>query len=68
MIKKVFVFTDFASGCHWKTKYEEVRRKFMEQGYEDDAIPQVLIWGLFDLNMPSIEELHPGADCVEWLL
>ncbi|VVA15718.1 PREDICTED: LOW QUALITY PROTEIN [Prunus dulcis] len=60
MIKKVFVFTDFASGCHWKTKYEEVRRKFMEQGYEDDAIPQVLIWGLFDLNMPSIEELHPG--------
>ncbi|BFG32831.1 hypothetical protein CerSpe_191050 [Prunus speciosa] len=60
MIKKVFVFTDFASGCHWKTKYEEVRTKFKEQGYEDDAIPQVLIWGLFDLNMPSIEEPHPG--------
>ncbi|XP_021820588.1 diacylglycerol kinase gamma-like [Prunus avium] len=60
MMKKVFVFTDFASGCHWKTKYEEVRTKFKEQGYEDDAIPQVLIWGLFDLNMPSIEEPHPG--------
>lgn len=61
MIKKVFMFTDFASGCHWKTKYEEVvvRTKFKEQGYEDDAIPQVLIWVLFDLNMPSIEEPHP---------
>ncbi|CAL9022845.1 unnamed protein product [Prunus brigantina] len=35
MIKKVFVFTDFASGCHWKTKYEEVRRKlFLDNGGE----------------------------------
>ncbi|KAL6270868.1 hypothetical protein ACE6H2_027779 [Prunus campanulata] len=31
MIKKVLVFTDFASGCHWKTKYEEL---FLDNGGE----------------------------------
>ncbi|PQM42353.1 hypothetical protein Pyn_31384 [Prunus yedoensis var. nudiflora] len=55
MVKKVFVFTDFQCRViDWKPSYEAVRSKFKEQGYGDDAIPKVLIWGLFDLNMPSI--------------